>query len=204
MKKSEIEQLIADRLRRSAEEAIQEAVRELNATGRKFAPTDQTLSEWVEPGGDESLSITCAIGVGLGARSRSAGNRDPVAEAFIARAESGADREATLLNLLEGDIANGGFLQLFENKGESFIRRGIILLREIGARSAAGLVEQALGQILGQRRTLKNYGALLGKLDRLAVRFAKSGENIPALYERHLQLRMVRRPGRQRQQRKRV
>ena len=187
MNKSEMEQMIAGKLRRSAEEAITKAMHELNATGRRFAPTDEPLSEWIDPGADESPKITCAIGVGLSPRWKAGRATDPVVDAFIARAESGNDRDAMLLNLLEGDIANGGFLQLFANKGEAFIRRGVVLPREIGTHSAARLVGQGLRQIRAQRHTLNNYDILLRKLQRLDAPFENLKENIPALYERHLQ-----------------
>ncbi len=186
MTKTEIESIVATKLRKAAEEAISSAIRELNAAGHCFEPVGNTLTEWVEPGADESLNVTCAIGVGFTAPGRRC-MPDPVVDSFIARAESGADRDATLLNMLEGDIANGGFLQLFENKRESFIRDGITLLRKIGARSSLRLIEQAMALIQEHRTTLEDCNALRKKLNRLDSRFWNLKENIPALYERYLQ-----------------
>jgi hypothetical protein len=54
-------------------------------------------------------------------------------------------------------------------------------------KSAARLIEQAPRQIRAQRHTLNNYDVLLRKLQRLDARFGNLKENIPALYERHLQ-----------------
>jgi len=140
-------------------------------------------------GADESLNITCAIGVDLTARPKKGQPVDPVVQSFILRAESGEDKDATLLNLLEGDIANGGFLQLYKNKGERFIQAGIALLRRIGSRSALRIVEQALMLIQKERATLENYERLLKKLDRLDSRFWRLKESIPVLYERYRQQR---------------
>jgi len=53
--------------------------------------------------------------------------------------------------------------------------------------SAARLVEQALRQIHAQRHALNNYDFLLRKLHRLDAPLGNLKENIPALYERHLQ-----------------
>lgn len=51
--------------------------------------------------------------------------------------------DATFLNELEGDIANGGFMQPYDNKGEKFVKDCIVLLQKIQSKSVLRLVEQA-------------------------------------------------------------
>ncbi len=187
MEKAEIEGMVSSRIRAAVEEAVSKAIRDLNTAGHRFEPIEETFFEWVEPSADESLQVTCAIGVGFAAQTKAGRHADPRVESFISKAESGADQEATLLNLLEGDISNGGFLQLYENKGDRFIQKGIALLRKIGSRSTLRLVEQALEVIRDERATLKSYELLRKKLDRLDSRFCSLKENIPALFERYCQ-----------------
>ena len=189
MEKADIERKISDLIRKAAEEATHKAIHDLNRAGHRFEPIDGTLYEWTEPGSDESLNITCAIGVGFTTRPQKGRPVDAVVRSFISRAESRGDKDATLLNLLEGDIANGGFLQLYTNKGERFIREGIALLRKIGSRYAWRIVEQALVVIREERATLEEYERLLKKLDRLNSRFWNLKESIPVLYERYRQQR---------------
>jgi hypothetical protein len=116
MKKTDIENSISIKIRKAAEDAIIKAINDLNSEGHNYQPLDDFLYEWAEPDSDDSLKITCAIGVGMSAKHR-AMPKDHIVQTFISLAESGDDAEATILNQLEGDIANGGFMQLYDNKG---------------------------------------------------------------------------------------
>ncbi|MBF0103649.1 MAG: DUF4375 domain-containing protein [Desulfobacterales bacterium] len=187
MEKVEIEQFVSRKIREVVEKILPEIMQELNHAGCRFIPTNETLTEWIEPNSDESLSITCAIGVGFIPILKKRHGIDPIVQSYIMLAESGVDKDATLLNLLEGDIANGGFMQLYENKGEQFIQDAITMLRKIGSRTALHIVEQAFDLIQQEKITFKNYETLRKKLHRLDSRFWRLKESIPVLYEQYRQ-----------------
>jgi len=155
MNKADIEHSVSIKIRKAAEEAIIKVIHDLNSTGHNYEPIDDFLFEWAEPGSDESLQITCAIGVGISTRQKSK-PVDTIVQSFISIAESGDDVEASILNQLEGDIANGGFMQLYDNKGEKFIKESITLLQKIGSKSALRIMKQALLLFQEERDTLKD------------------------------------------------
>jgi len=186
LKKAEIEHCISNRIRKAAEEAIIKAIGDLNSAGHNYQPVDDFLFEWAEPDSDDSLQITCAIGVGISTRQKCR-PVDHIVESFISLAESGDDMEATILNQLEGDIANGGFMQLFDNKGEKFIKDCIVLLQKIKSKSALRIVEQAQLLFLEERDALRRYETFQKKVGNLDNRFWKLKESIPALFMRYRQ-----------------
>ena len=127
MNKAEIELFVSSKIRKAAEDAIIEAINELKNAGHNYECLDDFLYEWIEPGSEDSLKITCSSGVGVSLRNNELPPEDSMVRSFISLAESGEDKEATILNLIEGDIANGGFIQLYDNKGEKFIKDSITL-----------------------------------------------------------------------------
>lgn len=187
MKKAEIENRIAVQIRKAAEDAVLKAINEVNKAGHHFEPIDESVFEWIDPVSEMALHITCAIGVGLADSSQAKPPVDPAVQRYIARAESGDDVEAAALNMLEGDIANGGFMQLYENKGERFLEESIVILRKIGSKSALRLVEQALRLFREERSRLKQHKVFLRKIGRLDSRFWNLKESIPVLFERFRQ-----------------
>lgn len=186
MNKSEIAQAISITLRKAAEDALIKAIKVLNRTGHNYQPLDEFLYEWAEPDSDDSLKVTCAIGVSISAKHPAIPDSD-IIQTFISLAESGDDVAATILNQLEGDIANGGFMQLYENKGEMFIKESISLLQKIGSKSALRIIEQALLLFQEERVTLNKYEIIQKKVDRLNKRFWNLKESIPALFIRYRQ-----------------
>lgn len=184
MKKDEIEHAISSNIRMAAEDAIIKAINDLNSAGHNFQPLDDFLYEWAESGSDDSLKITCAIGVGISTKHKAI-PVDHIVQSFISLAESGDDVEAIILNQLEGDIANGGFMQLYDNKGEKFIKESITLLQKIGSKSALRIIEQALLLFQEERDALNKYGIVQKKVGRLNNRFWNLKENIPALFMRY-------------------
>jgi hypothetical protein len=185
MDKREIEQMMSRRVREAVEAAALDCIREINHAGYSFVPSDEAPLDWIDHGTDQVLSVTCALGVGLSSRSERTRPPDPVTDAFLALAESGTDRMATTLNLLEGDIANGGFTQLFDNKGLEFVREAIGCLKLIRANSTARLVGQALALVEDRTQVLADYDRLVKDLRRLDVRFIRLKENIPQLFTRY-------------------
>lgn len=184
MDKPVIEHLVCSRIKEAAEAAAEACILELNAAGNEFRRDPDALFAWRDVVSGRLLSVTCALGVSLQTAEEAVHPPDPDVEAFIALAESGNDRNATLLNLLEGDVANGGFLQLYENKGLDFIHEGIDLLGRIGARSTRRLFLEALRLLEEREAVLKNHEDLRKELHRLDRRFNRLKENLPALFLR--------------------
>ena len=176
-----IENSISNKIRKAAEDAILKAIHDLNSEGYDYQPIDDFLYEWAEPDADESIKITCAIGVSVSAKHQ-AKPKDHLVQSFISLAESGNDVEATLLNQLEGDIANGGFMQLYDNKGEKFIKESIALLQKIASKSALRIVKQALSLFQEEQDILDKYEIIQKKVGLLNNRFWNLKESIPALF----------------------
>lgn len=184
MRKAEIEQLVSARIRKAVETTAAECVREVNAAGHSFVDIKGGVLQWADDATGQVLEVTCALGVGIRRPTAEVQVEDPVTAAFVALAESGSSRVATVLNLLEGDIANGGFSQLFDNKGLAFVREAIGYLQDIGARSAERLVREALTLVEDRAAVIENYDRLQKELRRLDVRFGRLKANIPELYAR--------------------
>ncbi len=184
MDKREIEEFVSARIRGAVEEAAADCVRELNAMGHDFTEFGGLPLGWRDGKTDLILAVNCALGVGLAPSADLPQLADSETEAFIALAESGTDREALVLNLLEGDIANGGFYQLYDNKGIEFIREAVQYLQGLGARSAKRIVERALELIEEKATVLSEYEKLRKELCRLDSRFGRLRESIPALFAR--------------------
>ena len=183
MDKAEIEQFINERIRAAIEIAAAECVRELNAAGHAFAKSPDELV-WVDENADAVLEVTCALGVGISPHDPATLAPDAMAEAFMTLALSGSDKAATVLFRFEGDIANGGFGQLFENKGTGFVREAIGYLQGIGASAAAKITLQALDLYEQRQTVIREYEQLQADLERLDRRFTRLGIDIPALYVR--------------------
>ncbi|MBP7866440.1 MAG: DUF4375 domain-containing protein [Acidobacteria bacterium] len=184
MEKPAIEHLMCSRVREAAERAAEACILEINAAGHDFRRDPDALFGWREETTGRRLSVTCALGVSVQTAEEMFRPPDPDVEAFIALAEAGTDREATLLNRLEGDVANGGFLQLYENQGLGVIREGIGLLGRLGARSTSRLFREALELFENREGTLKGYEDLRKELHRLDRRFNRLKENLPVLFLR--------------------
>ncbi|HCY64626.1 MAG TPA: hypothetical protein DHV59_17745 [Oxalobacteraceae bacterium] len=181
MDKAAIEQFIFERIRAAVEITAAECVRQLNAGGHSFANTSDGLV-WIDENADEILEVTCPIGVGISSLDEAILPPDAATEKFMTLALSGSDKAATVLFRFEGDLANGGFGQLFENKGVGFVREAIGYLQDIGASAAAKITLQAL-EIHEQRQpVVREYEQLQADLERLDRRFTRLGIDIPTLY----------------------
>ncbi|MEQ1882932.1 MAG: DUF4375 domain-containing protein, partial [Burkholderiales bacterium] len=142
------------------------------------------LIDWREPQSDNRLSVYCTVGVSYSHAAIRKDVSSPDIERFIARAQSGHDRTATLLNQLEGGVSNGGLYQTIENQGIEFLDECTEALRAIGAKSTARIVEKAAAAWREHEAAIENYTALRKQLGRLDRRFWALKESIPALYER--------------------
>ena len=78
-------------------------------------------------------------------------------------------------------------MQLYDNKGEEFIKECMILLQEIGSKSALQIVKQALTLIHDEYDSLKKYEIFQEKIERLNNRFWDLEESIPELFMRYRQ-----------------
>ncbi len=184
MNKREIEAFVSKKLRGKIEPLISECIAEVNAQGHTFEVFDQSLLEWREPNSNKALIVTCSIGVQCREQAPPAVEPDQIVDAFIKRVESGLDRDAEHLNLLEGDINNGGFFQLLDNKGIKFMKTGATLLKKVGSKQTLKLVSEAIAVIENNNQTIKNYEKLRKNLLRLDSKFYKLKESIAVLYEK--------------------
>lgn len=185
MDKADIERLVGDRVRFAAERAIADAIDELNSHGHRFEAIGETLIEWREPGSKDQLDIYCTIGVSYGeARSLRPPQTEANVEHFLARAQSGTDRTAAMLNQLEGSISNGGLYQTIENHGIEFLEECVVALRSIRANASSRIIDEASRLWREYEITLQHYAELRTRLGKLDRRFWKLKESIPTLYER--------------------
>jgi hypothetical protein len=182
MNTAEIETMVGEALNESIQTAIRNCISELNALGHNFRSVDEFLDEWREPETDRLLSIHCSLVVHCRNEPDLTPVHDPVIDEFFALAESGKDSEAELLNLMEGDISNGGFSQLLDNKGVDFMKEALALLEKIGSDSAHGLVKQGLELIESGKKTIDQYEKLQGELFKLDELYYDQEENVPALF----------------------
>ncbi len=187
MKKVEIEGLVHLRVHEAIEKTVAACIEEINAAGHAFVPIPDALLEWQDRTRGQRLMVSCGLSTCLEEGAAEEKAQDPEVEAFIALAESGTSREASVLNQLEGDIANGGFAQLFDNKDTEFVREGLEYLQDIGAQASAKLVKQALTLVENNSRLLQEYERLQAALRRLDIRFNERAENLAELYWRKQQ-----------------
>lgn len=107
-----------------------------------------------------------------------------IENSFYKMVEEGVDEKACMLASLEGDIANGGFEQLFLNKDCEFINSALNLLKAIGATEKHRLTEEAVQVHQKYSETLARYNEFQKKILRIEDAFHCSEENIPVLYHK--------------------
>jgi len=189
MDKSEIERFVSKILREKINPHLAEAIEELNAQGHSFEVDEDGILEWKEPSSNKSIQITCILGVRCREQPMVRTKPDPITEAFIARAESGSDKDAQILNLLDMDINNGGLSQLYDNKGIKFIKFSASILEQIGSKQTLKLVNDAISLIENNNQTIINYEKLQKDLNKLDSKYYKLKESIPVLYENYKKLK---------------
>lgn len=185
MDKNEIETFVFQRTNEAIVTAIQECVEELNSKGFKFEPKDDFVQDWVDPDSGFQLYTGCSLVVHVIDEPEPIRLEDPVMDSFNARIDSGSDPEAQMLNLLEGDISNGGFNQLYDNKGVDFIKEAVLLLEKIGSRTALKLVRQALVLMEQNADLMNGYHRFCKDLYRLDEKYYDMKENPTALFEKY-------------------
>lgn len=182
----ELEAFLLSRIREAVEVAAAECIREINQKGAGFVQSESGQLQWVSEASGEVVEVTCPIGVGVSSISELPPAPDPATDLFISRAQSGTDRVAEVLNLVEGNIANGGFSQLFVNQDVSEVREAVGYLKTIGAQSAARIVSEAADVFDGAAEVVAAYQRLQEALGRLDIRYNRLRVNIPELYMRHV------------------
>jgi hypothetical protein len=178
----EIEQFVSERVRGAIEEAVSDCLREPNESGSRFAEVPEAIYEWIDLNANRTLQVVATLGVSVSTAESQLPDRDPLVERYLEIAASGRRKMARVLNELEGDIANGGFSQLLDNKGAAFTLEAIGYLDDIGAREAAAIVEEALNLFNTNQALLTDYDKFLRKLDELDMRFYALTDSIPHLY----------------------
>jgi len=184
MNKLEIETFVSTQVNDAIETAIRDCVGELNSQGCRFETVDDFIQEWIDPDSGYHLSIHCTLGVHASDEPDLVPEKDPVIESFFIRAISGSDPEAELLNLMEGDISNGGFHQLYDNKGVDFMEEATELLERIDSKTALKLVREALALIEKNTGVIKGFDRLCKDLYGLDEQYYAMKESVPALFEK--------------------
>ena len=185
MDKNEIETFVFPRINEAIVTAIQECVVELNSKGFRFEPVDDFIQEWIDPDSGFQLYTGCTLVVHVSDEPDPITVEDPVMDSFYARIDSGSDPEAEMLNLMEGDISNGGFNQLYDNKGVDFIKEAALLLEKIGSTAALKLVRQALVLIEQNVDLIRGYDRFCKDLYHLDEKYYDMKENPTALFEKY-------------------
>jgi len=177
MNKRQLEKKAARILRDQVNSAINQTIAVLNAEGHSFTRESvDDPTEWIDNASAQKITITCAMGVSAG-HIEPGPMQDPDVERFLALVDSG-DPQATLLNQLEGDIANGGMFQLYENKGPAFFTRAAAALLLIGCRTKANLLRKALVTIEQGAPALTGFAALRRQLARIDATYDRSTESV--------------------------
>ena len=184
MDKSESEQFVAERVRAAIEDAASSAVMELNRSGHAFVRDDDGLLAWTDAGSGQRLEVLAALGVAIGAIGSGQHPPDPELERYLERAASGQDRMAELLAGVEGEIANGGLMQLFDNRGRGFVTEAIGALHAVGATASACVLEEAESVMGRHAGVLESYRSLERELGDIDERFQRLDESLPSLHAR--------------------
>lgn len=182
MDKLEIEDLMSERARQAVEDATAKCIEELNQEGCNFVVDQGSILQWIDGESGKVLSVNCSLGVALDEADEGQRSPDPATDAFITAASSGQDPLATVLNLAEGDLANGGFSLLFVNKDVAYVREAITGLERIGAHSTAGLVVEALVLFEQHLPIVDAYDGLMQELQQLDQRIEELPDDIPTLF----------------------
>jgi hypothetical protein len=185
MKPVDIEREIVERIRRTVEATAAECVRELNERGHRFVADADGLLEWVDEASGHLLTVDCVLGVTVAVGAEPLPPPDPEVETYLEIAETGTDPMATVLAELEGDVANGGFLQLLDNKGLAFFPQAIECLRAIGASETETVVGDALELLDQGAPVLSAYDDLVARAGSLDTRFVELRESVARLYLQH-------------------
>jgi len=187
MEDSEIEKFVSQKITHSIEKAARDCVRELNERGSHFVADPDAIFGWVDKNTNQILEVVSTLGISVAQDTDKVSKHDPVIDRYIHVAQSEGDKIASVLNQLEGDIANGGFLQLYDNKGLAFIHEALQYLIRIGAKEAASIVEDAMELFSTNKSILAEYEDLLSQLDSCDSRFNELKESIPHLYFKYLE-----------------
>ncbi|MCC6243902.1 MAG: DUF4375 domain-containing protein [Gemmatimonadaceae bacterium] len=181
MDHAQLEHLINSRIRAAAEQAIVDAIREVNESGRCFQRVDDTLIQWREAESAETLHVWCTIAVDMRATDLT---RDGRESDTLARLVQSGDAEAVLLSRLEGGVANGGLYQTLVNNDEALLVDCAVVLRRIGAKSTLRMIEHALELWREHTQTRQQMDQLRADLHRLDQRWWKRQEDGAVLYDR--------------------
>lgn len=186
---SDIEKTIIDEVRGSIERIIHQSILSLNNSGFNFEADRTQVGIWIDKQKNIELNIQTIVSVScqeVAAHSVLLEDNEQIdiENSFYKMVEEGVDEKACMLASLEGDIANGGFEQLFLNKDCEFINSALNLLKAIGATEKHRLTEEAVQVHQKYSETLARYNEFQKKILRIEDAFHCSEENIPVLYHK--------------------
>lgn len=188
MDRYDIEKHVMSDISSPIDEVITRAVRNINAMGYHFNKVDDEIGIWRDDDKQLELDITAILTVSCMEIQEEAEEIDDaqkeIEDRFYAIAEEGTVREISILTSFEADIANGGFDQLYDNKGLKFIEEAIVILESIGSRTKLRLSKEALGIMRKYEKSIKQYEEYQKSLSKFDGRYDKSKENIPIIYNR--------------------
>lgn len=189
MDKYDIERQIMNSIHFPANDLIKGAVLEINSKGYNFIVVDGEIGIWRDEQSGLELNITALLTVSCTEREEDLDIDDEqkrIEDRFYEIGEKGTVKEIQMLALFEGDVSNGGFEQLYDNKGIDFLKESIVTLEAIGSRSKLKLAKEAYEVIRKNMKSIKNYMELQKALLKIDAKYYKSKENIPLLYHRRI------------------
>jgi hypothetical protein len=177
-----------DTIRAPIDEIFNRAVAAINSKGFHFEKAPDEIGLWKDQLQNLELDITALLTVSCTEEKDPAADIDEkqkkIEDKFYELAEKGDVKDIRILSSFEADIANGGFEQLYDNKGLEFIKEAISILENIGARTKMRLSVEACDVIGKYAKTINQFQAFQKALFKIDSRYDRSKENIPLLYHK--------------------
>ncbi len=187
MNKYDIEIAIMNSIKEPIENIIKKSINTISSNGYNFEEDTTKIGVWVDTEKNIELDVNSVISVScreISEETISSINAEQleIENEFYELAEEGKDEKVHILASFEGEIANGGFEQLFLNKDLDFIKRALEILHSIGAKTKYRLSKEAFSTIQDYSQTITKYTEFQNNLSVLDDRFESTSENIPILY----------------------
>lgn len=187
MNKYDIEKLIIANITDSIEKITTKSIDSINKYGFDFEKDGNQLVIWRDKQKNLELKINPIISVSckeITEHDVSSENIEQlkIENEFYEIAEQGKDEKADILASFEGEIANGGFEQLFLNKDSEFINLALDIMQTIGAKTKYQLSKEAIQVHQKYSKTITKYNEFQNILSALEDNFQSTKENIPVLY----------------------
>lgn len=176
-----------DNIKEPIGKIINSSINSINKNGFDFEEDKNQLGIWIDRQKNIELNINTIISVSCEEMTEQNVSSETIEQLeieneFYEIAEQGKDEKAYILASFEGEIANGGFEQLFLNKDSEFINLALEILQTIGAKTKYELSKEAIRVHQEYSKTLTQYNKFQNILFGLEDIFQSTNENIPVLY----------------------